>query len=393
MKLAEQFAHHEFERTLGRFKLVTLVFEFLEPVDDLLRFGSILAEARDNGVDPGHQHAAPGYLGHQHAPAATHQFRVDVFVGNRVLDHGINVHAALVGEGVAADVGRLLVVRHVGNVADRTGHRRQLLHPFRRNALETEFELQVGDDGAQIGIAAALANAVDGALHLGRARLHRHDRVGHRHFAIVVAVDADRHREQRLDPGGDVENVAGERAAVGVTQTETVCARLRRCRQSLQRVVGIGLVAIEEMLRVIHHLFALLLEVANRVADHAQVLIQRGAQDVGNLIIPTLAKDGDGGCAGLQQRQYIAVAGCIDAHLARTAKGNQARVLQLECFDALEKLQIFWIGAGIAGLDEINPKSIQSLDDLDLVLHRIGNALRLGAVPQGGVVNGNPFHA
>jgi hypothetical protein len=69
---------------------------------------------------------------------------------------------------------------------------RQLLHVFGRHALDAHLHLQVGDDRNQVAVAAALAKAVDGALHLRSAILHRNERVRHTHFAVVVRVDADR---------------------------------------------------------------------------------------------------------------------------------------------------------------------------------------------------------
>src|SRR5690242_21173878 len=46
-------------------------------------------------------------------------------------------------------------------------------------SVEGELDAQVGDDAAEVGVAAALTDAVDGALHHVRARLHRRQGVGH----------------------------------------------------------------------------------------------------------------------------------------------------------------------------------------------------------------------
>ena len=369
------------------------MLEFLEPIDDLLRFRRVLAEAGIDGVDPGHQGAASGDFRHQHAPAVADHLRIDVFIGRRVLDHRIDMHAALVREGIAADVGRLLVVRHIGDLAHRARHRSQLLQALRGNAAVAELQLQVGNDRAKIGIAAALADAIDGALHLGGSRRHRHDRVGHGHFAVVMAMYPDGHREAPLDRARDFGNVARESAAIRIAQAKAVGSGLHRHREGLQRVVGIGFVAIEEMLGVVHHFPSTLLEVADGVSDHAQVLVEGGAQDVGDLIVPALAEYGDGRCSRLQQRQHVAVTSHIGPHLARAAEGDDARMLKPECLDALEELQILRIRARVAGLDVIDAERIESLDNLDLVFHRVGDALRLGAVSQCGIVNGNPVHA
>ena len=72
--------------------------------------------------------------------------------------------------------------------------------------------------------------------------------------------------------------------------------------------------------------------------------------------------------------------------------GDDAGVSKLQVRGAGEKLQVFRIGTRIAGLDIAHAESIQPLNDLELVLDGVGNTLRLGAVAQRGVVNGNPGH-
>ena len=52
------------------------------------------------------------------------------------------------------------------------------------------LELEVGDDGEEVGVAGALAVAVERALHVGGARVDGGQRVGHRAAGVVVAVDA-----------------------------------------------------------------------------------------------------------------------------------------------------------------------------------------------------------
>ena len=61
-----------------------------------------------------------------------------------------------------------------------------------RQAVLAQLEFQVGDDRAQVGVAAAFAEAVDRALHLDGAFAHGRQRVGHGAFAVVVGVDAKR---------------------------------------------------------------------------------------------------------------------------------------------------------------------------------------------------------
>jgi hypothetical protein len=162
--------------------------------------------------------------------------------------------------------------------------------------------------------------------------------------------------------------------------------------QGGERVVRVGLVAVEEVLGVVDHFLALLLEMAHGVADHAQVLVELGAQDFGDLVVPALAEDGHCVGAGGEDRAHVAVVLGLDADLARGAEGDQLGVLQLHAAHALEEFQVLRVGAGVAGLDVMHAERVEALDDLDLVLHGIRDALGLGAVAQCGIVDGNPFH-
>ena len=58
-------------------------------------------------------------------------------------------------------------------------------------ACEPQLELQVGRDRDEVGVAGALAVAVDGALHVGGPGSHGGDGVGGRAAGVVVAVRAD----------------------------------------------------------------------------------------------------------------------------------------------------------------------------------------------------------
>ena len=53
------------------------------------------------------------------------------------------------------------------------------------------LELQVADQRDEIGVAAALADAVERALDLARAGAHRGERIRHRLLGVVMGVDAD----------------------------------------------------------------------------------------------------------------------------------------------------------------------------------------------------------
>ena len=78
----------------------------------------------------------------------------------------------------------------------------------------------------------------------------------------------------------DGVDLLGQAAAVGVAEHEHVRAGVPRGGERRQRVVGIVLVAVEEMLGVVDHLAAVRLEVAHGVGDHRAVLRRLDAEDV-----------------------------------------------------------------------------------------------------------------
>ena len=81
--------------------------------------------------------------------------------------------------------------RDVARLRDELGHVGELAEPVAPDARAVHLQFQVRDDRQQIDVADALADAVDRALHLRRARMHRGKRARHRAPRIVVAVDAD----------------------------------------------------------------------------------------------------------------------------------------------------------------------------------------------------------
>ena len=109
-----------------------------------------------------------------------------------------------------------------------------------------ELQLQIGDDRAEIGVAAALAEAVDGPLHLHGARLDRGERVGDRELGVVVAVDAERDADARRARRASRRRLRGHAAAAGVAEAEQRRARLRRRLQARERVLGIRPRTVEE---------------------------------------------------------------------------------------------------------------------------------------------------
>ena len=390
---AEHLAHHQFERALRGLELVALVFEFLELIDDPPRLGRVLGQRRVDGVDARQQRAAAGDFRHQHAAAVADQFRVDVLVGDRVLHHRVDVHAALVREGVAADVGRLVVVRHVGDFATERATEVRLriasagMHSWpsfscRLGMIEQRLALPQRSPRPLMVPCTCVAPACTARMELATAislSLWQW---------MPTAAFGKRAQTVRV-----MSKISSGKLPPLVSHSTRLSAPASTAAASvLQGVVGVVLVAVEEVLGVEHHFLAVLLQVAHGVADHGQVFFQRGAQDLQRLVVPALAEDGDGGGAGLEQRLHVGVVGDADADLARGAEGDDAGVGELQGRGAGEELEILRIRAGIAGLDVADAERVEPLDDLDLVVDRIGNALRLGAVAERGVVDGDAGH-
>ena len=148
----------------------------------------------------------------------------DVLVRLRLLEDGGGVDAGLGGEGAVADVGRVAVGIAVQHLIEDAAGVRQRAQPLGRDAGfeavgELAFQQQRRDDGGEVGVAAALADAVERALDVPHASAHRHQRVGDGIFGVVVRVDAEMRAGHHLRHlGDDALDLMRKRAAVGVAQ-------------------------------------------------------------------------------------------------------------------------------------------------------------------------------
>ena len=100
---------------------------------------------------------------------------------------------------------------------------------------------------------------------------------------------------------------AGERAAVGIAEAEDIGAGLLGGFQRAQGVIGVGDVAVEEMLGVVDHFLAVVLEVAHGFGDEFEVFVFGDAEGALDVEVPGLAEDGDDGRAGFDQGAHVAV--------------------------------------------------------------------------------------
>ena len=117
--------------------------------------------------------------------------------------------ARLVREGVRADDGLARRDGHARDVAQQLARAVDLLGVHAGfGVVEVLSRAQRHDDLFKARVARALADAVDRAFDLRRARADAFERIGHRHAEVVVAVDGDVDMLDALDVftqvGGDV---------------------------------------------------------------------------------------------------------------------------------------------------------------------------------------------
>ena len=194
-----------------------------------------------------------------------------MFVAARVLDHGVDVDASLVGERALADIRLAVVVIDVGDLAEEAGEVHQLHEIVATYRLITHLQFQVGQDGAQVGVAAALAIAVKRSLHLHRAPLHGHEGIGHAHASIVVRVDAKGQRNPLGNLFDDLAHLASQGTAISIAEHQNPRSTAFGGQQGLDRVIGVGLIAVEKVLGVVDHLAAVRDQIGDRVLDQLQI--------------------------------------------------------------------------------------------------------------------------
>ncbi len=149
------------------------------------------------------------------------------------------------------------------------------------------------------------------------------------------------------------------------------------------------------MLGVVDHLAAAVDDEADRVRDHVEVLLRRGAEHLDDVEQPALAEDRHDRRLGRDQlAQVRVVLGPVRA-VARRAEGRQLRALPADVARSLEELDVLRVRAGPAALDVGHPELVEHPRDAQLVGERQRDVLALRAVAERGVVedDGGVAHA
>mmetsp|Transcript_91823 Transcript_91823/g.159271 ORF Transcript_91823/g.159271 Transcript_91823/m.159271 type:complete len:482 (+) Transcript_91823:932-2377(+) len=293
----EHLMDQKFEGCLGGLKLVALILKLRDARHNTCL--ELLVQATELLAKEGVHIAVPRQLTHEDAPLVAHKVGVNVLIAVRDLRHGMDVHATLVGEGCRPHEGLPGVGDCVGQLVQCLAEGCQLGNSIFRKTVVAHLQPKVADDRRQIHISTPFAEAIDRPLHLIAASLDGRQCVGHCQSPVIVDVDP----ELDVSPQGllqcvDVlDDLGGQRATVCVTQDEPGGPCVHGSLQSLNGVLWIGTIAIEEVLSVIEDVVNLPIKEADGVPDHVKVLLQRALDNRFHVEIPCLAHDGH--CRGL----------------------------------------------------------------------------------------------
>jgi hypothetical protein len=350
---------------LGVAHLAPLGRHALEGAERALQLG--FGERETERIDAARKARAARELA-QHDLAADRvadQHRVEHLVGLAVLEHAVLMDARGVAKRIAADhglVGRHPEARARGHLA---GERVQRREPQAGHGAEPRaVHMQRGGDFLERRVAGALADPVDGALHLPRARGDRRQRVGGGEAEIVLAVEGDRGvlelGHARAHAADHRVHLIGRRAADGVGQVQ----RARAGREHGARQLG-------EELRVrargVHgrelHVVGELARAAHHRRRHGDHLRARLAELVRELHVARVHEHVDARRARAAQR--LAGGGHVLRHRAR--ERAHAGVLHLEG-DRPHGGRLLRRVHREARLDHVDAEGVEARGDLRLVV-------------------------
>ena len=166
------------------------------------------------------------------------------------------------------------------------------------------------DQRGEVGVAAALADAVERALDLADAGADGGERIGHRLLGVVMGMDAEMIAGDDLrDLADDRLDLLGQRAAIGVAEHDPARAGIVGRLGAGERVGRVGLVAVEEVLAVEEHLLARLARRGDRLADPVEVLLLGGLERDADVIVPGLGDEADRVRLRVEERAEAGIVG------------------------------------------------------------------------------------
>ena len=201
------------------------------------------------------------------------------------------------------------------------------------------------------------------------ACLHRRQGIRNPQTTVVVGMDADAARQPAHRSPSDRCNLRWQAPAVGVAQDHHVGPGFFRSQPSIHGVVRIQLEAIKAVLGIVDDCFAMVLQVADRIANHRQILFRRAPKHLPHMKHRGLAKDCHHGGSRLQKQSDLFI--ILHRHPlppGRTERG-QPRIPEPLLPRLLEELDVLRIGPRPPTLDVVHPEGVQPLRNSKLVGH------------------------
>ena len=327
------------------------------------------------------------------AHAVADERRVHVLVEVRVDLECARVQAGLVGEGARADVRLAAVGRDVGDLADGVGDVHRPTEGVGPRASRPSLNWRLAATVMQVGVAGALAVAVDGALHVGGAGPHGGDGVGCRTAGVVVAVRPDPRAGRGEDVGDDLLDLVRQHAAVRVAEHDDLGPGLVGGADDGEGVVAVEAPAVEEVLAVDEDAAPVPDEVARPCHGPSRGSPRASCARPARRVRCATSRRGTPPDARESTSAWTRVLRRDPAGPTGGPEGGEGRVAQVELGPgALEELGVLRVRTGPPALDEVDPEIVEQPGDGELVGHREVEPLLLGAVAQGGVVDVQRFH-
>jgi len=324
--------------------------------------------------------------------ALAHGRRIHDLVGAGVLEHAVLVDARLVGEGVAAHDGLVVLHRVAGEAGHQAAGLGQLLGlhvGVEQGAVGQGEVVRPGADGhdhlLQCGIAGPLADAVDGHLDLAGAGLHRGQRVGHREAEVVMAVGGD-----DVVAGDDLADLReaggvllGNAVADGVGDVQRGGAGIDGDPQHVAHEVEVrpGRVLWREL-----HVLGVPAGVGDSGGGLGLHLVGRHLQLVLHVRLAGRDEHVDPAAFGMLH----GLPAPVDVGPGGAGEPGDDRPSH-HLGDGLHGLEVALAGDREAGLDVVDPEARELLGDLELLSRVEGDAGRLLTVAQRGVEDDHRF--
>ncbi len=335
-------------------------------------------------------------LGDEQLASVADHVGIDVLERGRIDVDARHVHAALVRERVAPDVGLVGIGGEVEQLVEEVRGRGQRAQLLVGHALVAELELEVRDDRDQVGVSAPLPVAVHRALDVDRALLDRGERARDAAAGVVVAVDPDAHA-RRLEPDHDRADrrgdVVGQRAAVGVAADDRVRARLGRGDNAADRVPRVVGEPVEEVLGVVDDALALVDQERDRLGDHPQVLLAVDLDHLLEVQAPRLADDRAHRRARAGELAQARIRVGLGVAPARHPERGDLGVVERLPGQQAEQLELLGVRGREAGFDQVDPELVEAMGHPQLLFCGQRHPLPLHAVAEGGVVELDMSHA